>query len=766
MELDEEKDDKGDGEEDEIVSLEEIAGIKIDPEKNISYDDQVLIGLKRKRERKEKTLKKIPLSVSAFGNKVRRTEPSVYQQIFNKVAAREGISAADIRETATRLNYDISYDSAEFLAELNKARVSVRKLGFPGEICKVPFHVFHFIPFYGTTGLICDDLIVWNAYYSQLFTNTYTNNLVQYAAVCKNSKLVEFSCFSNKIFKCVNLANGYCQDYYKYTSIVSNQPVDRSEVDEIKKNLLNKAAGSMVVNCEFVDGSKYDFYQYYSLIMCGPSTVGLDNLLKYATEIKCFNSKNKLSSGVKIIEVNEKKGYYLNIHEQKFSEFSPSCIFTSPGVPEIQLFVSVDLDINQVYNTLAKAVNGKEVKSVVELQVLLPPDAIFWDNINSFVQMVGLLGLIESGNANFQTNAAAYVETYTAHKDVVSNWKRLYKLFEGIVLSYYDSITTKLTIDGLRKLETRVNTFMSAYNYLKNDKTYDDMKKFLLDTPSAKMMSRFLLSSAVPELINSLSRLIIIVNAQQKVDKAVTIEDMFRSAGVLCIEVLYGGTQEIIPKVRSRAAFLGNVQGTMDNKTFAKNVRYLLDSLSKEKKKKSEKKVGLDYEEMDDVIDRVLDNTFKKLDDSTLTDNIVKLKEKIRSDKNLYTSLREDINQLIKNDEKKSDIITEYDFLDNPLFNSFVGGFKKMADIVKAGYKNPDVVKLLDSMKTKGKAKVRKFVKIKKRKPPAIDKLPIESTLSVSDDVLSKMGELKDLIKEEDVKKGLVEAVKNVIAAA
>ena len=764
MELEEKGVEGGEKDEEDIASLTEVAGIKIDPDKNISYDDQLLIGLKRKRERKEKTLKKIPLSISAFGNKVRRTEPSIYQQIFNKVAAREGISAADIRDTASKLNYDISYDSAEFLAELNKARVSVRKLGFPGDICKAPFHVFHFIPFYGTTGLICDDLIVWNAYYSQLFTDSYSNNLKRYANVCKNSKLVEFSCFSNKIFKCEHVATGYCQDYYKYSSIVSNQPVEIGEVNEIKTAITSKAAGTMTYQCEFVDGSKYDFYQYYSLIMCGPSTVGLDTLLQYSTKIKCFNSKNKLSMGVRIVEVNEKKGYYLNLHEQKFTEFSPSCLFVKPGVPDIQLFVSVDLDINEVYNTLAKPVGEKSIKSVLELQLLLPPDAIFWDNINSFVQMVGLLGLIESGNANFQTNAAAYVETYTAHKDVVSNWKRLYKLFEGIVLSYYDSITTRLTIDGLRKLETKVNTFISAYNYLTNDKSFEDMKKFVMTTPIAKMMSRFLLSTAVPELMNALSKLIIIVNAQQKPDKAVTIEDMFRSAGVMCIEVLYGGTQEMIPKVRSRAAFLGNVQGTMDNKTFTKNIRYLLDSLNKEKKKKSEKKSGLSYEELDEVIDRVLDNSFNKIDDTGLTENIVKLKEKIRNDKPLYKSLREDINELIKNDETKADIIADYDFLENPLFNSFVAGFKKMAEIIKNNYKNPDVTKLLDSMKTKGTRKVRKFVKIKNRKKPDPRNLTVSSTLSVSNDALSKMGELKESVNEEAVKKELFDAIGKLIA--
>lgn len=747
---------------DDGVSLGEAGKITIDTDKNISYEDRNLIGLKRKREAKEKSYKKIPLSVSVFGNKIRKTEPTVYQQIFNKVAAREGISISDIKDTARKLNYEISRESAEFLSALSNARVSIRKLGFPGNICKVPLHVFHFIPFYGTTGLICDDLTIWNAFYSQLFTTKYTNNLVSYSEICKNSKLVEFSCISDKIFKCTNLAVGYCQDYNKNVAIVSNQAVELSEIPGIKEQILKNGAGTTTVtDCKFVNGLVYNFYQYMSLIMCGESSISLDELLKYSTKIKCFNSKNKLSSGIKVIEVNEKKGYYLSLHEQKFSEFSPSCLFTSPGIPEIQLFVNVDLDVNQVYNTLAASINSGSVKSVIELQ--LPKDAIFWDNMNSFVQMIGLLGLIEESNVDFQRNAATYVETYTVNKDVVSNWKRLYKLFEGIVVSFYDSITTKLTIDGMRKLETKVNTFISAYNYLKNDGTYEKIKEILLNTPGAKMMSRFVLSSAVSELMSSIAKLIIIMNSQKKVEKGVSIEDMFRSIGILCIEVFYNGSQEMIPKVRSRASFLGNVQGTMDNKTFKKNVKYLLDAVDKEKKKKAEKKIEMDYETMEDVIDRVLDNSLKKYDDSTIAENIVKLKDKIRNDKELYKSLREDITELVKNSETKEEIIANYDFLDNPLFNSFIAGFKRMYEIIKNGYKNPDVNKLLDSMKTKGTRKIRKLTKIKKRIPPALDKLPMDSTLSVSDDVLIKQGEIKPSADEEKIKKELVDAVAGIL---
>ena len=74
----------------------------------------------------------------------------------------------------------------------------------------------------------------------------------------------------------------------------------------------------------------------------------------------------------------------------------------------------------------------------------------------------------------------------------------------------------------------------------------------------------------------------------------------------------------------------------------------------------------LDYKKMDQLIDKMLDNSSKRFKDTVVSENFAEIKKQMRSDEKLYDSLREDVNEMYKNGESIEDIATYGDFLDNP----------------------------------------------------------------------------------------------------
>ena len=725
--------DEDDEERERREFLESTLPPRVNINEEVNAEDKKLLSGKRKR--KEKKLKRLP--VRLIRQKTRKVEPSIYQKIFNAISKSDTVTEEIIKKAANKLNYELEKSNVEFFLELGKAKASIKKYGLPGDICKKKFHVFSFLDFYENASTITDDKVVWDCYYSQLFTNAWKNNYLEYAEICKLSKLDTVSIVSDKIFKCEKAETGYVQDYLKSVGIIAPEPVDPNDVETIGKAIQGKAKNTLTVECTFPNDAKMTFYQYNQLIMCVGDNSNLAAALNSAKKIKIVNSKNSLAKGMKEIKVNNNIGTYLNIHEVKLVEFVPSCLFVTPAAPEVKLFVTANLETNQVYNTCKKSL--KDLKMISDLP--LPPNAVFWDNLSSFIQLIGLLKILDPEGIpkNVSKNITDMIEYYYSYKDIFTAWKKTYKIFETIVISFYDAVTNKLTIDGVVKLQTKVTDFLANYTFLKNDTSYNNIRIFIMAIPEAKLMANFVSTNGPYELGTSIARLITILNSGKKVkeDGVTTIEEMFRTIGILCTETLFGGSAEMIPKVRSRASFLGITQGEMNNETLQKNIRYLIGGFNTELKKKeatAAKKMFLNYEQMDEIIDRLIDNSDAKLNDKIVHSFIDRIKTKVKSEKPLISSLREDVLEMRKNGETIEDIITYGDFLDNTLFNSFITTFKNVSNVLDQASPEVNVDRILGNFRIAPGAKKKIFDFIKpKEKPKNVDinKLVVDKNVEV-----------------------------------
>ena len=667
-------------------------------------EEKKLLGFKRKT----KKLKKLPLQINQKKN--RKREPSTFQKIFDLIVKADVINEGTVRDAAAKYKYQIETDNVNFFLEIGKARASVKKFGFPSNICKNPFHLYTFSPFKEQTSVLTDDRVVWDVIYSYAFEKDL--DMKKYVSFRSNSTISTISVITNKTFDCQKAYFGYVQDYFKTSAIINSVPIDGESGISLKNAFNNNAKGIYVMTVTVPSGFTYNYWQYENVILSATQDVTLDDLLQAGMQIKCFNSKNKLSDGLKEIKVQDKLRTYINVHEIKPVDFSPSCLFTEPAIPEVSYFIDAKLDTNTVYNNITKGIS--KTSNIVAMQI--PPNAVFWDNISSFVQMLGLIALTYELNQAFKNEILNTIETYYKNRDIFNSWKRIYKQFESIVISFYDSVTTKLTIDGTIRLEKKALQFVSDYLYLRNDKSYMDIRTFLGTVPGTRLMTSFVSTSGPYELVTSITKLITILKSGKQVKES-KIDELFRTIGLMCTRVLFGGDFAMIPKVRSKAAFLGGPGKELTNETIKNNIKYLLDKFKADVKKdfREAKLPDLDYKKMDQLIDKMLDNSSKRFKDSTVSDNFEEIKKQIRSDEKLYDSLREDVNEMYKNGESIEDIATYGDFLDNPFFNSFIVAFKKLDNAVKNNVTKYDPSKIIASLKVAPEAaRAKKDKKITK----------------------------------------------------
>lgn len=722
-----------------IINLEEDDKIKADAKK--------LLKGKRKRD-------KIPLQV--FKKKERkRINDSLFQKIFNEIMKKNTISREGIVAVAQDSRVKLEPEGVEFFYELSRAKASMKKFGLPGDICKNKFHVYADLDFYKSTAVITDDRVLWDVYFA-----TYISNSEQ-KAMYKYSELYDFSIVSDTIFVCNDMKTGYCQDYYKNVAVINKSKISDSEITAIKNEIAAKKPGTLILtNLTLPNTSKCDFYQYNSLLMAGK--VNIDEMLRMATTIKFVNSKNDLSKGLKTVKVGN-SGIYLNLLESKFTDFSPACLFADPVIPSIRMFVRGVLDTNTIYNEMLG------IKLTTTLDIPLPANAVFWDNISSFIQIISLFKILDKTEKTFSDQVVQLVEIYYNNKEIINAWRRVYKEFETMVIKFYESISTKLTIDGVTKLEAKVFNFLTNYVYLKNDdRNLTQIRILLGNIPRVTLMTNFVSTNIPYELGMAISKLIVTLKSGKAV-KDIKIDDMFRTLGLLSTKVLYGGTYQCIPKIRSKASFLGGAVGDMNNETFKKNVSFLVDEFKKglEKKGKSEEKKMFNggAKKMGQIIDALIRNSEKKLNDSFVNSNAERLNEKIKADKTLYESLIDDVENMYENGEEEADILSYGDFLDNDLFNSFIVAAGKLWNTASQVVINPNVNEVIGALSViPGSTRGKNEVDFSEKTVVKTEDLPVAPVVELNLTKLKNTGQgYKETVNDEAVKKKLDEDLKTVV---
>lgn len=648
------------------------------------------------------------------------------------------------------------------------------KHGLPGTLCKQPFHFYTFINTYEGTSVLTDDSLVWNCYYSQGFAKLWKNgNYEQFNNICSLSKIKDFSVVTDKPQSFTSVSYGYCQDFYKESASICEKTPTKAEADKMKTVIESNGPGAYSFKIETPSSDKYNFYQYLSSIMVVQEKYNVSNALEMLTKTVCFNSKNKLTSGMKEIKIDGKIGSYINIHEVKTSDFSPSCLFTNPAIQKVKMFVNVELETNHVFTYINNRCKNKKMISMQE--VIVPDDFVFWDNISSYIQLIGLIKFLNGNDISGQLEQEIIeaMDLYYKNRDAITAWRRMYKMFETIVLGYYDRITTKLTIDGIAQLKTKVTEFIMNFNYLRNDESFINVRKLINLIPKTQLMRNFIGTNGAFEIVSSILKLITILETGKKSsDSKIPLDEMFRTIGYVCIRVLYGESNAMIPKIRSRAAFLGGPSGTLNNETLNENIKYLVDAFKNKMLDKGVEKLKkrvLSYQEMDDTIKAVIKKSFDKINNVAITENTEDLIKSIKADEVLYNSLREDIDEMLMNGEELRDIVSLADYLDNTLFNSFIKSFLAIGSALGQHTNGVDTTNVLNAIRVAPGSK-RDEEKtapgnMLERKIVDLDKAPVANVIEVNTKKLLKGATLKEGHREDQLKTDLDNYSRGMIKA-
>ena len=724
--------------------------IVINPKENISKESKSLLAQKRGRKGK-----RVPIQLGPKKEK-KVHNPTKFQEILNKVEKLPLITPDIVKQTANDMNYKLDDRSIKFFTDLGLARVSIKKFGLPSHICKEPFHFFCTSDFYksylrGGLKVLTDDKLVLQAY----LAFNFSSDLKKYQPYCEYCNLERYSFVSDNIVKITNIGSGYVQDFNPNMAIIINDPLTDAGIATVKTAINNRDVGTMaLLEYGLLNGEKINFFKNELGIFAGKET--LDNLLQASKKISVVNSKNKLKDGLKYIKTNGDIATYVNIIDIKPTDFAPAVLMVHPQLTYFTMFFESTLDLNQVFKVVAEKLVKKEVKGIEYLN--FPPNSIFWDNVGSYAQLLGLINLIYRPALSSQITEL--IDIYNGYRDVFKGWKTVYKLFESIITGFYDTVTTKLSIDGITRLDTKTADFISHYNYLKRNETFEKLRKFLSMVPNGTCMNNFALTNMPLEVAYALRRLIAILRLGKTDNEMTEIVEMFRTIGIYCTRVFFGGQYEMIPKIRSPAAFLGGVAGDMDNETLRENIDYLLKSYKRSDEGKEEDGPVIEYDEMDNLVDVALDNSNRHINDKFLNSNFHRIKEKIKADGALMSSLRTEITELLRDGVTKDEIKANYHFLDNPIFSNYIIAFKKIEKVFrkkkKTGKVNAreiaDVIKIDPKMaeklrkkrilkKTLGKKKIKEL-KEKGEEKKNIEDLKPESVVVIDKDaVIDAVGE-------------------------
>lgn len=651
--------------------------------------DIKLIGKKTKRPEKTTSNKIVQLI-----GRVRKTyEPSVRQALLNEITKTNDFSYEGVMKAALKKGFSVNKGEADFIAELGKSKIMVNKIGIPSNLCRKKLHYYYLTTNYNLQKVITDDPLMW---ISTVIVRWKTDKLYKtYSRFTGKVDVKKFTFVTDTLIQNSVTYSGYCQD--KDPGILFLRSKDLN-TDEVQKEINDPKSGyeDYQLNSQpyvLIEGNNF-------LICCPTNYISRDNIAATAVNlsaIKCFNSKNKLSDGLKSIKKNNEYGTYLNLHEIKVTDFCPSCVFLETPVNDARVLIYMELDNNVIYNNIRNV-----EKSIKDLK--LPPNCVFWDNYSSFMEMLCVLDISKfNPDAPIKKEINEVYTNYVNNKSAFQAWAVIYRTFDEIVMGFYDSITSKMTYDQIIRLKSKIDFFVDNYNYLQSNEATAEIAKILNTIGDAcSLMQMFISNNTALELATSIRKIIRML-IEQQISKTM---DYVRTVGIMCLQVMYDGNVPMIPKIRSKSSFLGNIGGGVIT---SKNVIGNILALAKKFEKDISADEGEDFMDklsaVNDLIDQMIDNSIEIYNKGALKPQKDNVRKYIREERELFNNIFEDVLGMYESPDYTTKEMEALTLLDNINLLNFL---QLVESIIK---------KLTLVSKTVDSSNLPKVMKLKKIKP-------------------------------------------------
>jgi hypothetical protein len=669
--------------------------------------------------------------------KKRKISPSKEQKIIDKAFKSGDISENNISGIARSLNYDIGKKQLSFLADVAKIKSNSKKIILPERLCKNGFNLIYFTNFgkqNNKMSLITNDKIYWNLYFSNLVMN---NKKLAYFNYGNHYPMVDNISFINDDMYESGYLSGYSQDFEEnITCIVgSNGKLTKEQINVFLKGENNV----MLFDGNYLD-KLYVANMGNDLLLCYPKKMETENLYRIYKNTRCINSKNKLADGLKEVKTGAESLYYFYMNI-KLTNFVPSCLFFKNYISNYEILFKGTIEVNDVFNFMSKSLSSTLTNTFSLIE--FPENFIFWNNIDSLVEILDIMIIIININEKLKSDIMKFLRLYNENKDYIEKWRYVYRDFEKIVKTFYDSVTLKVNVDKILSLREKITYYIENLKILNRKEYYDKgIIFFSYLNNCSKLIVTFITSDVKLEVVKAIQKIInMLVNYDT--ESSSKIEDLIRTTGIMCFNCFMNGSYSMIPEIRSRFAFAGNLFGELKKDVVEASVKVLLEQIvdkRKEKESKKYKTVNLSerYEKINEIVDQVLSNTLDRSTDNAIVSNKEVLIDFIKRDSAIMDSLREDVDLWMDSiDYDEEDIKKNMDFLNNVELMSFFGILLAYDKLLKEKNLNVSSDDIFDSIRIKKKLKFIRDADQKKRYKDAMLRKKKKLTQNEMNNVIS-----------------------------
>lgn len=364
-------------------------------------------------------------------------------------------------------------------------------------------------------------------------------------------RIVEAYCISNTfIMEPSSITEkGYYQDFEKDESFIGFNPMTMS-----KENITNVIKNIKTKTEFLVDRRPYVFYgnaQRYSIVVPKDMANNISKITQDILNTKLFSiTKKPFELGLKEIKIKNKHAYYMDM-KYKLENFCPAYLKTGQKI-EVKMGFKIVYDLNDLFNYLEGCFKNK----LSVQRDLIVRQTIFWNSLDTYFDLIGLLGLVGDFGSKLKEDLVALYGRYFELKYLINEWKKNQLLFKTILKEFYNIFGSAIMYDKIANLLKKVDRYISDRNELEMYDDSDSIRNLFQDVGDDLACLSFQMKSETMSLIQAIKG---ILTSLSKGTFDPNILNEVKQIGQAIYQMSLFGQKPMVDIVVSPGAFLGKL---------------------------------------------------------------------------------------------------------------------------------------------------------------------------------------------------------------
>jgi len=476
---------------------------------------------------------------------------SLAQRSLNEMAKQGIKSAAQIEAFFGRKKINIGGISKKMYETLLSVKVeNTGNIRLTDTITNNPLYEYLFIDGFDTKALTNDSL-----WLSLLYKRTVKTRLVNEDEYTKefyeNCLIDKVEIVSNPLIFSIEdkISKGYYQDFSSNYALIGCELLSNEE----KESLFS---GQFGTEFEFTyDNVKYSSQgNENSCVIFNSDEFDLGQLKEKLNNLKIFTSIGNYTLGLKKIEFKDISMRYVDCSVKPESFCPAFLLFPEPIT--FSFFMRLQIDYNNLFSLLDKCyINKKEIFTT--------NDIFYWNTIQQFFDFLFIYILTSSIDVEGKKPLIEYYNIYDTYKKIIGFWKQNQLLLQRICLDFYKAFTSKINVDKLNDIITKLQRYIKLRNQLTADDSYATLLNFFTSCP---FCSGMIAAQFKPQCFDLPIYMMEVLDNFNGNKTENLIED-FKNLGYIIYSLgfnMENDNDTCFPYSVSRAAFLGDINNTFE----------------------------------------------------------------------------------------------------------------------------------------------------------------------------------------------------------